>query len=237
MADTVVITGVGPGLGASLAHKFASNGCQVAMLARSTEVTEELAAQIASKGGRALAIAADVSKQEDVVEAFRRVRAELGAVDILINHASSSLGDGLANTSPEDFETSWRIACYGSFLCAKEAVADMLADGKGCILFTGATSSVRGGRAMAFSSAKFAVRGMAQSLARELWPQGIHVAHIIVDGVINTPRYRKHNPEWESDVLLDPDAMAQAYWELSQQDARAWTLELDLRPNREEFFV
>lgn len=233
MVGTTVITGVG----ASLARKFASQGCPVALLARSSTFIEDLAHQIADSGGSALPVACDVSDPQQVKEAFQRVRSELGPVENLINHASSSLGDGIANTTPGDFESSWRIACLGSFLCIREAVPDLLERGRGAILFTGATSSVRGGGAMAFSSAKFAVRGLAQSLARELWPKGIHVAHIIVDGVIDTPRYRLRDPGWDNAVLLNPDSMAGVYWDLVQQDPAAWSLEIDLRPNREEFFV
>jgi NAD(P)-dependent dehydrogenase (short-subunit alcohol dehydrogenase family) len=159
--------------------------------------------------------------------AFLKVRQQLGPVQILIANASGSLGQGLMETSPEQFEQSWRIGVCGAFLCAREAVLDMLECGSGAIIFTGATSSVR---------AKFAVRGLAQSLAVELWPKSIHVAHVIIDGIIGTPQVRKRHEASAKEPLLRPEAIAEAYWNLIQQDRSAWSLEIDLRPNKEAFF-
>jgi NAD(P)-dependent dehydrogenase (short-subunit alcohol dehydrogenase family) len=140
-------------------------------------------------------------------------------------------------TTPEQFEQSWRIGVRGAFLCAREAVLDMLERRAGVMIFTGATSSVRGrGGAIAFSSAKFALRGLAQSLAVELWPKGIHVAHVVIDGVIETREVRKRQKPSVDEPLLKPDAIADAYWNLVQQDRSAWSLEIDLRPNKEAFF-
>jgi NAD(P)-dependent dehydrogenase (short-subunit alcohol dehydrogenase family) len=157
-------------------------------------------------------------------------------VEILIAHASGSVGEGLMKTTPDQFDRSWRIAVFGAFLCAREAVPDMLERGGGAIIFTGATSSVRGrGGAVAFSSAKFAVRGLAQSLAVELWPKGIHVAHVVIDGVIDTPKVRRTKPS-AKEPLLKPEAIADAYWNLIQQGRSAWSLEIDLRPHEEAFF-
>ena len=125
-----------------------------------------------------------------------------------------------------------------SFLCTQEVVHDMIAKGRGTILFSGATSSIRGrGGAVAFTSAKFGVRGLAESLARELWPYGIHVAHVIIDGAIDTARVRKDLKPGLNEPLLDPDSMAEAYWNLAIQHKQAWTLEIDLRPFNEDFFV
>jgi NAD(P)-dependent dehydrogenase (short-subunit alcohol dehydrogenase family) len=140
-------------------------------------------------------------------------------------------------TTPVQFEQSWRIAVMGAFLCAREAVPDMLKRQRGAIVFTGATSSVRGrGGAVAFSSAKFAVRGLAESLAVELWPRGIHVAHVVIDGVIDTPKVRRRYKPSAREPLLKPEAIADSYWNLIQQDRSAWSLEIDLRPEREAFF-
>ena len=176
------------------------------------------------------------------------MRQQLGPVEILIGHASGSLGGNLEKTSPEQFEQSWRTAVFGAFLCAREAAPDMLklatgrvrpsgGRGAGAIIFTGATSSVRGrGGAVAFSSAKFAVRGLAQSLAVELWPKGTHVAHAIIDGVIDTPNVRKTYKPSAKEPLLQPEAIADAYWDLIEQDRSAWSLEIDLRPHKEAFF-
>jgi NAD(P)-dependent dehydrogenase (short-subunit alcohol dehydrogenase family) len=229
-----IVAGVGPGLGAALVRKLAKQGCCVGMFARSPKFVGELAAQL---GEDVLAIPTDVSDAKQVAAGFRKVRERLGSVEILIAHASGSVGEGILKTTPEQFEQSWRTAALGGFFCVREAVPDMLKRGAGEIIFTGATSSVRGrGGAVAFSSAKFAVRGLAQSLAVELWPRGIHVAHVIIDGVINTRKVHKTYKPSRKEPLLKPEAIADSYWNLIEQDCSAWTLEIDLRPNKEAFF-
>jgi NAD(P)-dependent dehydrogenase (short-subunit alcohol dehydrogenase family) len=225
------LTGVGPGLGASLARRFARGGFSLGLVARHSEFIEDLAGELSAAGGRAIGVVADVGQPEEVKSAVARVRAELGKINLLLHNASSSSGEGLLGTTPEEFERAWRIASLGGFVCARETAPEMIAAGGGAMIFTGATSSVRGGRWLAFSSAKFALRGLVQSLARELWPQGVHVAHVVVDGIIGPPgRAKKKEP------LLDPDEMAEAYWQLADQARTAWTLELDLRPHEEKFF-
>jgi NAD(P)-dependent dehydrogenase (short-subunit alcohol dehydrogenase family) len=229
-----IVAGVGPGLGAALVRKFVGEGCRVGMFARSAQFIGKLAAEL---GPQVLAVPTDISNAKQVAAGFGKVRQQLGPVQILIAHASGSVGEGLMKTTPDQFERSWRVAVLGAFLCAREAVPDMLKKGKGAIIFTGATSSVRGrGGAVAFSSAKFAVRGLAQSLAVELWPKGIHVAHVIIDGVIDTRKVRRTYKPSAKEPLLKPEAIADAYWNLIQQDRSAWSLEIDLRPDREAFF-
>ncbi len=229
-----IVAGVGPGLGAVLVRKLVDEGCHVGMFARSSTFISKLAAEL---GSQSLAIPTDISAPKQVAAGFRKVRERLGPVEVLIAHASGSLGGHLEKTSPEQFERSWRTAVFGAFLCAQEAAPDMLKRRTGAIIFTGATSSVRGrGGAVAFSSAKFAVRGLAQSLAVELWPKGIHVAHVIIDGVIDTRKVRKTYKPSAKDPLLQPEAIADAYWHLIQQDPSAWSLEIDLRPHKEAFF-
>ncbi len=234
-----VIAGVGPGLGASLARRFAKEGCRVALLARSADYLDQLTAEITAAQGpdAAIAVPCDLANPEQIIAAFERVRRELGPPDLLVNHASGGggpRGGGLLELDPGDFERAWRVGVYGALICSREAARDMLGAGRkgGTIIFTGATSSVRGA-GIAFSSAKFASRGLAQSLARELWPLGIHVAHIVVDGVISDPADGAAD---EAEPLLDPDAMATTYWQLALQQPSSWTLELDLRPHREKFF-
>jgi NAD(P)-dependent dehydrogenase (short-subunit alcohol dehydrogenase family) len=229
-----IVAGVGPALGAALVRKFVREGCRVGMFARSAEFIGKLAAEL---GPQVLPVSVDVSDAKQVAAGFRKVRQQLGPVEILIAHASGSVGEGLMKTTPDQFEQSWRVAVLGAFLCAREAVADMLKLGTGAIIFTGATSSVRGrGGAVAFSSSKFAVRGLAQSLAVELWPKGVHVAHVIIDGVIDTPNVRRTYKPSAKEPLLKPEAIADAYWNLVQQERSAWTLEVDLRPYNEAFF-
>jgi NAD(P)-dependent dehydrogenase (short-subunit alcohol dehydrogenase family) len=230
-----LITGVGPGLGAALARRFAREGFRVGLVARKPDFIETLAGEISAAGTPALSLVADVSRPAEANAAVNRVRADLGPVGVLIHNASSSVGDGLLATTPEEFEQSWRVAALGGFVCARETAPDMLAAGAGVMLFTGATSSVRGGGWLAFSSAKFAVRGLAQSLARELWPRGVHVAHVVIDGLIAAPRTGE-NPSAD-EPFLDPAHIADAYWHLARQDQSAWTLELDLRPHTEQFYV
>ena len=229
-----IVAGVGPGLGAALVRKLVQEGCRVGMFARSPEFVGKLAAEL---GADALTVPTDISDARQVAAGFRNVRQQLGAVEILIAHASGSVGEGLMKTTPDQFERSWRVAVFGAFLCAREAVPGMLEGGAGAIIFTGATSSVRGrGGAVAFSSAKFAVRGLAQSLAVELWPRGIHVAHIIIDGIIDTPKVRRTYKPSANEPLLKPEAIADSYWNLIQQDRSAWSLEVDLRQYNEAFF-
>ena len=229
-----IVAGVGPRLGTALVQKLAREGCRVAMFARSAGFIRKLAAEL---GPQSLAVPTNISDPKQVAAGFLRVREHFGPVDILIAHASGSLGGHLEKTSPEQFERSWRTAVFGAFLCARDAVSDMLKRRTGAIIFTGATSSVRGrSGAVTFSSAKFAVRGLAQSLAIELWPKGIHVAHVIIDGVIDTRKVRKTYEPSARDPLLQPDAIADAYSYLIQQDPSAWSLEIDLRPHKEAFF-
>jgi len=229
-----IVAGVGPGLGAALVRKLVGEGCRVGMFARSPEFIGKLAAEL---GSHALAVLTDVSDAKQVSVGFDKARRQFGPVEILIAHASGSLGEGLMKTTPDQFEGSWRIGVLGAFLCAREAAPDMIKRGKGTIIFTGATSSVRGrGGAVAFSAAKFAVRGLAQSLAVELWPKGVHVAHVVIDGIIDTPKVRKTYKLSANEPLLKPDAIADSYWDLIQQDRSAWSLEIDLRPNKEAFF-
>ena len=228
----VLITGVGPGLGAALARRFARGGCALGLVARHRDFIAELAREISDTGGKAIAVVADVSRPEEVNAAVQQVRAEVGKITVLLHNASASSGDGLLGTTPEEFENSWRIATLGGFVAARETAPDMIAAGQGAMLFTGATSGVRGGGWLAFSSARFALRGLAQSLARELWPQGVHVGHVIVDGIIG-PAGKALSP---NEPQLDPAEMAEAYWQFARQNRAAWTLELDLRPNEEKFF-
>jgi NAD(P)-dependent dehydrogenase (short-subunit alcohol dehydrogenase family) len=232
MSRTAVIAGVGPGLGESLARRFVDEGCTVGLLARSATYLEDLSAEL---GEQAVAVPTDITDEERVAEAFDRVREAFGPVDVLINHASGAAWKGARDISPDEFEQAWRVSAYGSLLCSQQAIPDMLDDG-GTIIFTGATSGTRGrDGAVGFSAAKFGVRGMAESMARELGPEGVHVAHVVIDGQINTPQVKRSYPNRDDEEFLDSDEIADSYWHLIEQDRSAWTLELDLRPHVEEF--
>jgi NAD(P)-dependent dehydrogenase (short-subunit alcohol dehydrogenase family) len=229
---TAVVAGVGPGLGAALVRKLAREGCRVAMFARSRAYLEEIVDE--NRESQLLAVPTDISDIDQVKRGFARVRKEFGPVDILINHASASAWSGMSKMTSEKFERAWRVTTFGAFLCCQEATRDMIARKSGTILFTGATSSIRGRKgALDFSSAKFALRGLADSLARELWPQNIHVAHIIIDGVINRSDERKKR---SATPMLEPDDIAETYWTLVEQKRSAWTFELEVRPSGEDFF-
>ncbi len=230
MNRVALVIGVGPGLGGALARRFAREGNRVGLIARSPDFIDELAREI---GAGALAVTADVGEPDQITAAIKRVRADLGPIGVLIHNASAAAGDGVTATTPEQFERSWRVTALGGFVAARETSQDMIAAGDGVMLFTGATSSVRGGGWLAFSSAKFALRGLAQSLARELWPKGVHVAHVVVDGLIGEVGAETSAKR----ALLDPEKMADAYWHIAKQNRSAWTLELDLRANGEEFYV
>jgi len=231
MPRTAVIAGVGPGLGESLARRFVDEGCQVGLFARSSSFVEELANEL---GGNAVAVPTDIADPDAVAAGFETVRDQFGPVDILVNHASASAWKGLREVSHEEFAQSLAVGVEGALYCSQEAVDDMLAEDGGTVIFTGATTSVRGREgAVGFSAAKFGARGLAESMARELGPEGVHVAHVVLDGGILPPG--KDTSDADAEQYLDPDEIAASYWHLVEQDRSAWTLELDLRPHVEEF--
>ncbi len=231
MTKVAAIVGVGPGLGGAAARRFARGGYAVAMMARSREKLEALAAKIAEGGGRAIAVTADAGEAESVGGAFAEVRSQLGAPDVLVYNAGAFTMGGLLELSPDDLERSWRTNAFGAFLAAREVAPAMIERGAGTMIFTGATASLRGGaRFGALAAPKFALRALAQSIARELAPKGVHVAHVIIDGQIDLPRTPAMLPDRGDETVLSPDAIAETYWHLHAQDRTAWTHELDLRP-------
>ncbi|MFQ5514861.1 MAG: SDR family NAD(P)-dependent oxidoreductase [Myxococcota bacterium] len=227
-----VVTGVGPGNGLAISRRFAAAGYRVAMTARGTKSLKALATQVPGARGYVL----DVGDPRAVAQAFTRIRAELGPVDVLVHNAGSAAFGSFVDMNAEIFETAFRTNALGLFLCAKEVVPEMLRAGRGCILVSGATAALRGGAGFAaFAPAKAAQRSLAQSMARSLGPQGIHVAYVVIDGVIDTPRTRSFLPDNPEDFFLKPEAIAETMYQLSQQDRSAWTFELDLRPFAESW--
>jgi NAD(P)-dependent dehydrogenase (short-subunit alcohol dehydrogenase family) len=218
MTRTAVVAGVGPGLGASLARKFASEGCQVALFARSKEYIDELADDLPDPG-EGLAVQTDLTDVDQIRAGFEAVRDAFGPVDVLVNHASAASWTGLLDTDVEEFERSWEVNGRGAFVCSQEAVGDMVDTGGGTVIFTGATSAVRSlGGTIGFTAAKFAARGMAMDIAQEFGPEGVHVAHVVIDGQIDGPNAREMAPDRADETFLDPDAMADTYWHLVEQD-------------------
>ena len=228
-----VVTGVGPGLGAALARRFAREYA-VAITARSADFLRTLAADIRAAGGVALEAQADVGSREQVAAAFKLIRQRLGEVDVLLHNAGAGPFGSIAELTPDQFENCLRVNALGAFLCARECVPAMVARGRGVILFTGATAGVKAGpRSAAFGPANFAKRGLAQSLARDLGPKGIHVAWINIDGAIDLPN--RSIPHLKKEDMLNPDAIAETYWHLAHQDRSAWTMETEMRPFKEKF--
>lgn len=229
-APVCVVIGVGAGNGASCAHRFAEAGYRVALLARSQDYLEGLAKEI--DGSRAYPY--DATDPASATSVLARIRDEMGPASVLLYNAGSGMFGDFDAVTPEDLEAAWRVNCYGLLVAAKEVVPDMRTSGGGSIVITGATASLRGGANFAaFASAKAAQRSLAQSLARKLGPEGIHVAYVIVDGVIDMPRTRELMPDRADDQFLDPDDIADSIFYVSQQKRSAWTFELDLRPYRE----
>ncbi|MDQ4042680.1 MAG: SDR family NAD(P)-dependent oxidoreductase [Actinomycetota bacterium] len=230
------VLGVGPGLGAAVARRFAHEGFAVGMMARSEESLSATQEEVEGAGGQALAVRADVTDAGSVASAFEEVRGSLGDPEVFVYNAGAFKMGGVLEVSPEDFDDCFRANCSGAFYGAQQVLPAMVERGRGTILLTGATASMRGSANFAaLATGKFGLRALAQSMAREFGPQGIHVAHVIIDGQINTPKVREMSPDREEHTMLSPDAIAETYWRLHTQDPTAWTLETDLRPAVESF--
>lgn len=231
-AGVAVVVGVGPGLGWSLVRRFAQAGLTIAMAARNEARLKRLLA--GEKRLPAHAYGCDAADPAQATKLFERVAAELGTPELVVFNAGVYRPGGVLEIAPEDFERCWRVGCFAGFLVGQAAARAMLAQGRGTILFTGATAALRGSAGFAnLAVPKFGLRALAQSMARELGPKGLHVAHIVIDGQIAA----EGRPAGERgpDSRLDPDAIAESYWQLHCQPRSAWTLELDLRPWVERF--
>ena len=229
--DVALIVGVGPGLGAALARRFAQGGLAVAVAARRVDALSELAREI---GGRAYAC--DATEEDSVSQLFAAVERDLGRPTVVVYNAGAFSPGSVLEIDAAEFERCWRALCLGGFLVGQRAARGMVEAGRGTILLTGATASLRGGARFAnLAVGKFGLRALAQSMARELGPKGVHVAHIVIDGQIRSERYAELEKQRPADGLLDPDAIAEAYWHLHMQTRSAWTLEIDLRPWVEKF--
>jgi NAD(P)-dependent dehydrogenase (short-subunit alcohol dehydrogenase family) len=226
---SALIVGAGQGLSASLARLFAKNGLRVTLASRSTD---DLAALVRETGGRAFAC--DASRPDAVAKLFADVEAAGGAPDVVVYNASYRTRGPVAELVPAEVEKSLIVSAFGGFLVAQEAVKRMLPNKHGAILLTGASASIKGyAQSAPFAMGKFALRGLAQSLARELQPQGIHVAHFVIDGGIRSAN--RPEPADKPDSMLDPDGIAQSYLSVLQQPRSAWTWEIELRPWVERF--
>ena len=233
MSKLCVITGVGEGNGVAMSRRFAAEGYRVAMLARTKSKLDEFEKAIEGTRG----YACDVTDPAAVTDAIERIREDLGPTDVFIHNAGSGMFKQFSDTTIEDMETSWRINTLALLQFGQAAAEDMLKTGSGSIVVTGATSSLRGGANFApFASSKAAQRSLAQSMARSLGPQNIHVSYIIVDGVIDLPRTRELFAKDEPDeFFIKAEDIAEAAYYLAHQPRSAWTFELDLRPFGEKW--
>lgn len=241
MSDkAVIVIGAGDALGGAIARRFAREGYVAAVARRNADKLEPLVAAIEADGGRAVAFGTDARQEDQVIALFDAVEADIGPAEAVIFNIGANVMFPITETTARVYTKVWEMAAFAGFLTGREAARRMLPRKRGTIIFTGATASVRGREGFAaFAGAKHALRALAQSMARELGPQGIHVAHPIIDGAIDTEWIRENFPAMyakkDQDGILNPDHIADAYWMLHQQPRDAWTHELDLRPWMENF--
>jgi len=239
--ETAIAVGVGPeaGLGGALCKRLAREGLHVLVAGRTPDKVETLAAAIRKAGGRATGVATDTAREQDVLDLFDRAEKE-GPLEIVVYNAGNAAMGELHDMEASYFEQVWRVGCFGGFLVGREAVRRMLPRGRGTVIFTGATASMRGKpTTTAFASAKAGLRSLAQSMARADGPRGIHVAHVVVDGGIAGDKIIQGIPQFAQamgeDGLVSLDGLADAYWYLHIQQRAAWTHELDIRTFKESF--
>jgi NAD(P)-dependent dehydrogenase (short-subunit alcohol dehydrogenase family) len=226
---TALIVGAGEGLSASLARLFSREGIKVALAARKIEKLGALCTET-----KARAFAGNATEAEEVERLFGMVEREIGTPDIVVYNASGRARGAFTDLVPAEVANAIAVSAFGGFLVAQQAATRMLPNKHGAILFTGASASVKGyAQSAPFAMGKFALRGLAQSMARELSPQGIHIAHFVIDGGIRSAARKE--PDDKPDSMLDPDAIALSYWNVLQQPRSAWTWEVELRPWVEKF--
>ncbi len=239
-APVAVVIGAGDATGGAIARRFAREGFTLCVTRRNADSLSELVNQIEADGGKAHAFGCDARSEEEMVGLFEHIEREIGPVEVAIFNIGANVRFGITETTARVYRKVWEMAAFAGFLAGREAARVMVPRNKGTIIFTGATASLRGGKGFsAFASAKFALRALAQSMARELGPEGIHVVHPIIDGAIDTAFIRDNFPERyalkDRDGILDPEHIADAYWTLHRQPRDTWTHELDLRPWMETF--
>lgn len=224
---TCIVVGVGPGLGSAVARRFAAGGHPVVVAARTAEKAEAVAKQVTDAGGKALALAADATKEADVERVFAEAETAFGPLGVAVYNASGRTRKHVADLTVAEFVEAWERSCFGGFLVARSAARAMIPQKAGTILLTGATASMKGfPNSSSFAVGKFGLRALGESLARELHPQGIHVAHFNIDGGIGVN---------DEDSRLQPDAIAETYWQTHLQHRSAWSHSVEVRPWVESF--
>jgi NAD(P)-dependent dehydrogenase (short-subunit alcohol dehydrogenase family) len=232
---SVLIVGAGDATGAAIARRIAREGLIACVVRRNGEKLAPLVAQIEGDGGQARAFGVDAREEDQVIGLFETIERDVAPLEIVVFNIGANVNFPIRDTTARVYRKVWEMACFAGFLTGREAARKMASRRRGTIIFTGASASLRGRSGFAaFSSAKHALRALAQSMAKELGPEGIHVAHVVIDGAIDTPWIRENFPERAAlkpqDGILEPDAIAEMYWMLHRQPRSAWTHELDLRP-------
>ena len=235
-----LIVGAGDATGGAIARRFAREGFAVCVTRRTADKLAPLVERIRADGGVAHGFASDARQEAEVTSLVARIEAEIAPLELVVFNIGANVRFGIVDTTERVYRKVWEMGALAGFLVGREAARVMLPRGHGTILFTGATASVRGSAGFsAFAGAKHALRSLAQSMARELGPKGIHVAHVIIDGAIDTQFIAENFPQRyalkEQSGILDPEAIAESYWQLHRQHRSAWTHELDLRPWMESF--
>ena len=230
-----LVIGAGDATGGAIARRFAREGFTACVTRRNADKLAPLVARIESEGGKARAFGSDARKEEQMVALVDTIEREVGSIEVAAFNIGANVRFPIRETTARVYFKVWEMGCFAGFLMGREVAKVMVPRGRGTILFTGATASVRGSAGFAaFSGAKHALRALAQSMARELGPQGVHVAHVVIDGAIDTEFIRSNFPERaalkDRDGILSPEAIAEAYWQLHSQHRTAWTHEMDLRP-------
>jgi NAD(P)-dependent dehydrogenase (short-subunit alcohol dehydrogenase family) len=238
-----LLVGAGDAIGSAVARRFAKGGFTVCVARRDAGKSERLVDELTAAGLSAHAFSVDARNEAEVQTLFAKVEETIGPIEVCLYNAGSNVNKPLLETTEKLFFKAWELACYGGFLVGREAAKYMLKRGHGTILFTGATASVRGGSGFAaFAAAKFGLRAVAQSVARELAPKNIHVAHLIIDGAIDSEAIHRRlsaatgvMPDLAPDSLIQTSSVAEAFWALHNQSRDGWTHELDLRPYSERW--
>ncbi|MBK7281062.1 SDR family oxidoreductase [Candidatus Aalborgicola defluviihabitans] len=239
-SKVALVIGAGDSTGGAIARRFAKEGFIACVTRRSADKLQPLVDSIHAEGGQAFGYASDARKEDDVAALFTQIEAEHGPIEVMVFNIGANVPCSILEETARKYFKIWEMACLSGFLNAQQAARRMVKRGRGTILFTGATAGLRGSANFAaFAGAKHALRALAQSMARELGPQNIHVAHVVVDGAIDTDFIRTSFPERyalkDQDGILNPDHIAENYWYLHSQPRDAWTFELDLRPYMERW--